>query len=179
MAEAPNIFILLLLTSTIEGFKGLCYFIDLYLATIFLAWAYNESHQFSTKASKFDKSLQVQLQQQSFKPTRIIYSYHSFKARMKLKKKRKFIKPPPLFYLTRKWKIIKMILFMFLIILKVGLCVEYLISSTLPHIWCLKEFFHSLPFIIIQCFQHYQIKQNAQYLAFLSVTDSAVPDPIQ
>ena len=155
MAEAPNIFILLLLTSTIEGFKGLYYFFDLYLATIFLAWAYNESHQFSTKASKFDKSLRVQLRQQRFKPTRNIYRYHCFKSQMKLKKKRKFIKPPPLFYLTRKWKFIKRILFMFLIILKVSLYVEYLISNTFHHICCLKEHLHSIPFIIIQCFQHY------------------------
>ena len=102
MAEAPNILILLLLTSTIEGLNGLCYFFDLCLATIFLAWAYNETHQFSTRASKFDKSLRVQLQQQSFKPTRNIYRYHCFKVQMKLKKKRKFIKPSPLFYLARK-----------------------------------------------------------------------------
>lgn len=74
--------------------------------------------------SQFDRgpepSLRCFLRQQHHLRPKYQYRYHWFKSRMKRKKKRKFRKPPSLFYLTWKYKFLLLTIWTIKILLTVG-----------------------------------------------------------
>jgi len=145
MAEAPNILTFLLLTSAVDSLPSFLAMFETCIMTIWMLWICQKYWSFSTHASKTDKSTRKSRRHQYSCMTTL--RYHCFKQRMKFKKahKGKYSIPPPLFYLTWKFTVLKLTFILAAVIYKVGIvawsaslaafsidCCMVFISATAP-----------------------------------------------
>ena len=175
MAEAPNILLLLTLSSCLPDLQSIFTFIDILIAVSFLTWAHGQAQHFLHHATKHDKSLRKDLRQQRRHLPKAQFRYHWFKSRMKRKKSRKFRKPPPLLHLTWKWKFWKLFIMTALTLYKVCCYMEHSFTSSLKQAHYFATLFRSF---LLQTIPWRCTQQHARHCAFFSTLDSSLPNPV-
>ena len=163
MAEAPNILLLLLLFSCLP---------DLQSIFIFVQMCCSHTWYFLQHATKHDKSLRKDLHWQRLHRPNVRFRYNWFKSRMKRKKTRTFRKPPPLLYLTWKWKFWKSVIMTALALYRICCYMEHSTTSSLKQA---HHFVTHLPSLLLQAIHYCCIQQHARHCAFFSTSDSSSP----
>ena len=103
------------------------------IAVAFLTWVCSHARYFLQHATKHDKSHRKDFHWQQLHRPNVQFRYHWFKSRMKRKKTRTFRKPPPLLYLTWKWKFWKAVIMTALALYRICCYMEHSTTSSFKH----------------------------------------------
>jgi hypothetical protein len=130
MAEAPNFILLLTLTSMLDSLSSYFLVCKIWTMMTFFIWVRDKWNTISQQTARGAKSMCTICRQRGSIARKL--QYHCFKQHMKhkLTYKGQFIKPKPLFYLTWKFKAIKLILHVAIFIYLANGCVEHLVSDS-------------------------------------------------
>ena len=142
MAEAPNFLLFLSLTSILNSVTSYLVFCEIWTIIILLCVVRHKWHQIAQQAVKSDRSTCKMDWHRTSTVNHL--RYHCFKQRMKYKHihKGKYIKPKPLFYLTWKFKAIKLTVRAAASIYLAGCRVERLVGHSFQLLLCVHPLFH-------------------------------------
>jgi hypothetical protein len=145
MAEAPNILLLLSLTSILDSMTSYLIFCELWTIVTLLCLVRNKWHDVAKQALKSDKSIRESSRQQRISPANHL-RYHCFKQRMKHKRMQKghYKKPKPLFHLTWKYKAMKLTIRLAASIYQAGCRVERLVGRSFQLLLCVHSLIYQL-----------------------------------
>ncbi len=166
MAEAPNFLLFLSLTSILNSVTSYLVFCEMWTIIILLCVVRHKWHQIAQQAVKSDRSTRKMDRHRTSTVNHL--RYHRFKQRMKYKHvhKGKYIKPKPLFYLTWKFKAIKLTVRAAASIYLAGCRVERLVGHSSQLLLYLSQLCHR---IALYC----RMRHHAIHQAFRSTTASS------
>ena len=143
MAEAPNILLLLALTSVLDTIISYLVFCEIWTMMTFLLWVREKWRLIGTKALKSEKSIRKTGRQRRTSFANHL-RYHCFKQRMKHKHKQKghYKKPKPLFHLTWKYVALKLTIRIAASTYQAGCRVERLVGHSFQLLLCIRQLFH-------------------------------------
>ena len=170
MAEAPNLLLLMSLTSILTSINSYLVFCKIWATMTFLMWVRHEWHKIIKLAAKTDKSTREMDRQRTSAVNHL--RYHCFKQRMKHKHAHKghFVKPKPLFNLSWKFKALTFLLRAAIFVYLVGCRVERLVGHSYQLLLCPCHLRHRLD---LSC----RVNKHAGTHAFQSTTASSSLPP--